>query len=169
MIEPTAITAEPERLSPARDERADSEMGAPPVIGATPGWSGWRWVWLALGVGLVAVLVVLFQFNPARHSFYPFCAFHRVTGWQCPGCGGLRAVHHLLHGDVVTAFRFNQVVVLAVPLLAGLAVRRWVRGPKPGKISHRAQARWAWVAVGALIVFWIVRNLPLEFFRLPGE
>lgn len=126
-------------------------------------------MWLGLAASVGAALVVLFWFNPAQHSFYPFCAFHRVTGWQCPGCGGLRSVHHLLHGDVLTAFRFNPVVVLAVPWLLWLGVRRWWRGPRPGGISARAQARWAWIALGVLVAFWIVRNLPLEFFRLPVE
>jgi hypothetical protein len=139
----------------------------PPVIAAPP--RAWRWIWLALGFALLVVLAVLFSFNPAHHSFYPFCAFHRVTGWQCPGCGGLRAVHHLLHGEVMTAFRFNQLVVLATPFAVWFAVRRWLRGPSAGKISLRAQSRWAWIALAVLVVFWIVRNLPLEIFRLPAE
>ena len=148
-------------------KRADPEIGAPPVLVA-PSLAG-RWIWLALGAALLAMLAVLFSFNPAHHSFYPFCAFHRVTGWQCPGCGGLRAVHHLLHGEVLTAFRFNQLVVLAAPIAAWFAVRRLTRGPGAGKIALRAQARWAWTALAVLVLFWIVRNLPLEFFRLPAE
>nr|AAS87345.1 hypothetical protein [uncultured Gammaproteobacteria bacterium] len=150
-------------------EPAPKVPAVPPIIGERAAWSGWRWVWLVSGVGLLVALGVLFWFNPAQHSFYPFCAFHRLTGWQCPGCGGLRAVHHLLHGEVVTAFRFNQLVVLALPCVAWFTVRRWLRGPQRGKYSHQAQARWAWFALGILIVFWIVRNLPLEFFRLPAE
>lgn len=159
MTEPTVVTTKP--------KRADPEVGAPPVLVAPPRVG--RWIWLALGFALLAVLAVLFSFNPAHHSFYPFCAFHRVTGWQCPGCGGLRAVHHLLHGEVVTAFRFNQLVVLAAPFAVWFAVRRWLRGPRLGENSLRAQARWAWIALAVLIVFWIVRNLPLEIFRLPAE
>jgi len=138
----------------------------PPVLAVRSCWR--RWGWLALAVALAAMLVVLFRFNPAQHSFYPFCAFYRVTGMQCPGCGGLRAVHHLLRGEVVTAFRFNQLVVLAAPCAVWFALRRVLRGPQPGKISHRTQARWAWIALAVLVVFWIVRNLPLEVFRLPA-
>ena len=167
MTEPTAIATEPERRSPAGQERADSEIGAPPVLAARR--PGWRRFWFALLVALLAALVVLFWFNPARHSFYPFCAFHRMTGLQCPGCGGLRAAHHLLHGEVVTAFRFNQLVVLAAPLAAWFGLRRLRCGPRAEKISHRAQARWAWAAFAVLVLFWIVRNLPLELFRLPSE
>ena len=169
MTEPTAIATEPERQPPARREPADPEIGAPPRLPEGAGGHWRRWVWLALGVALMALLVVLFWFNPARHSFYPFCAFHRMTGMQCPGCGGLRAAHHLLHGEVVTAFRFNQLVVLAAPFAVWFTLRRLLRGPRAGKLSHRAQARWAWLAFGVLVVFWVVRNLPLEMFRLPGE
>ena len=78
-------------------------------------------------------------------------------------------MHHLLRGEVVTAFRFNQIVVLAVPFAVWFALRRLVSGPRAGKVSMQAQARWAWAALAVLIVFWIVRNLPLEFFRLPAE
>lgn len=140
----------------------------PPVLGGSAGPRWRHWLWLTLSVVFLAALAVLFWFNPAQHSFYPFCTFYRVTGMQCPGCGGLRAAHHLLHGEVVTAFRFNQLVVLILPIAAWFALRRVLRGPRPGKISHRAQTRWAWGALAVLVVFWVVRNLPLEFFRLPG-
>lgn len=151
------------------NESAPQPNDVPPVLGGPVGWRGWRWVWLGLAVSVAAALVVLFWFNPAQHSFYPFCAFHRVTGWQCPGCGGLRAVHHLLHGEVLTAFRFNQVVVLAVPVALWWVVRRWGRRAQAGEFSARAQTRWAWGVLAVLILFWVVRNLPLEFFRLPPE
>jgi ribose/xylose/arabinose/galactoside ABC-type transport system permease subunit len=141
-------------------ERAGSEIGAPPVIEASTRFKKFRWLWIALGALAAVVLVVLFVFNPANHSFYPFCAFYRMSGLQCPGCGGLRAAHQLLHGDVVAAFRFNPLVVTAAPILAALALRRWWRGPgRP--ISYRAKALWAWFAFTVLVVFWIVRNLPV--------
>lgn len=144
-----------------------SETGVPPVIEGKG--SSWRWLW-ALPVVLVAVILgLLFSYNPAHHSFYPFCMFYRVTGWQCPGCGGLRATHHLLHGEVWTAFRFNPLVVLAVPLLLWWAVRRIKRGSAAKRFSARVQVRWGWMILAGLIVFWIVRNLPFEIFRLPSE
>ena len=146
-------------------ERADSEIGAPPIIGAA---SPKRyWLWLIPVVLLLVVFAVLFLFNPAQTSFYPLCVFHRMTGLQCPGCGGLRATHHLLHGDIVTAFRFNPLVVLALPLGAWLAWRRWRRVANAPTLSHRAIAVWAWFLFAVIVLFWIVRNLPLDFFKLP--
>lgn len=154
--------------SPPSNQHADPEIGVPPTITAAARARRWRWLWLTLAGLFVVLLAALFTFNPSRYSFYPFCAFHRVTGMQCPGCGGLRAAHHLLHGEVVTAFRYNQLVVVAVPGLAFFLAHRGWRGPRKEKVSHRAQARWAWLAFAALVVFWIVRNLPFEIFKLPA-
>ena len=125
-------------------------------------------LWLLLPLSLLPVLALLFVFNPAQNSFYPFCVFYKVTGLQCPGCGGLRAAHQLLHGHFITAFRFNPLVVGALPFLLLLLVRRWWRGPgEPA--SHRTMARWAWIAFAVLVGFWILRNLPIEFFNLPAN
>jgi hypothetical protein len=54
------------------------------------------------------------------------CLNHHLFGW-CPGCGSLRALARLFHGDVAGAVRFNANVLLTAPLLAGLAVVRLVR------------------------------------------
>jgi len=145
---------------------AETTQGVPPVIALKR--HRWRWLWWIGAPALAITLGLLFAYNPAHHSFYPFCTFHRVTGWQCPGCGGLRATHHLLHGDIVTAFRFNPLVVMALPIVAGFVLWRWqwARGGGPG---IRAQARWGWAILVVLLVFWVVRNLPLEIFRMPAQ
>ena len=138
------------------------------MIGATANKRRLLLLWLVPVALLLVAFAVLFQFNPSRNSFYPLCVFHRVTGLQCPGCGGLRATHHLLHGDFVTALRFNPLVVLALPVGAWFAVRRWCRGETAAKFSQRTVAVWAWVLFAVIVVFWIVRNLPLEIFKLPS-
>jgi len=163
MSEPTIIAAPAEHGSPSQPVPA----AIPPVIPKAGVSSAWRWGGAALAVALLAALVLLFAFNPSQHAFYPLCVFHRLTGLQCPGCGGLRAVHHLLHGEVITAFRFNQLFVLALPLAGWFTFRRLWRGSRPKPISPRVQARWAWGTLAVLIAFWILRTLPLEIFKLP--
>jgi hypothetical protein len=150
--------------SPPTLTPAGSETSSPPVIPSLPPWAKFRWAWIALGLVTVMIFGILFAFNPSEHSFYPLCTFYRLTGLQCPGCGGLRAVHHLLHGHIATAFRFNPLVVIALPVVVALALRRLLRGPGPSR-SHRVAARWTWAVFVLLMVFWIVRNLPLDLFR----
>ncbi len=160
MSEP-AVSSRPVDVSPDTD--------LPPILPKAHGSRWHRWVWLVLAIALLPVLILLFSFNPAHHGFYPMCVFYRVTGLQCPGCGGLRAAHHLLHGEIITAFRFNQLFVLALPVLAVIGVRRMIRGEIAKPIPPRTQARWAWISFVILLLFWIVRNLPLEVFKLPTE
>lgn len=122
-------------------------------------------VWLA-GLGAGGVLAVLFFLDPARHALYPACTFRRWTGWNCPGCGGLRATHQLLHGHVLEALRLNA---LAVALWLGVAA--WVLGrlwrwwrPAPPRLQP-VRPLWFWLALVALLVFGVARNLPFAPFR----
>jgi Protein of unknown function (DUF2752) len=102
----------------------------------------------------------LYLVDPARHEVYP-CLLRSTTGLQCPGCGGLRATHQLLHGHLAAAWSLNPLAVLLVPfyaLFAGHVGLGLVRGqgfrwaaPRPAVI---------WVGLGGIILFGILRNLP---------
>jgi hypothetical protein len=52
--------------------------------------------------------IVLFFFDPATTGLYPPCLFKTFLGVQCPGCGSLRAMHQLLHGNVAAAWALNN-------------------------------------------------------------
>lgn len=122
-----------------------------------------RWPVVA-GTLVAGGLALLFFLNPVEHAFYPQCLFHRVTGLNCPGCGGLRAVHQLLHGHFETAFRLNPLFVLALPIgiifFTGCIWRR-ARGKKKSLAIHLA---WVWIGVAVVIAFGIARNLPFAPF-----
>ena len=115
--------------------------------------------WLLLG-GL-AVVMVLFHFPPEEHRFYPRCLFHTVTGLQCPGCGGLRAAHHLLHGEIAAAFQLNPLLVGLSPVLAAVLLAYAVK-LATGRDWFRSIRRpgWLWLLVAAVVVFGVIRNLP---------
>jgi hypothetical protein len=108
---------------------------------------------------------VLSLFDPAKHSFYPFCAFHRLTGLNCPGCGGLRALHQLLHGHVAAAFRFNALVVLGVPPAARFGARRlWCLASGKAQPTFAVRPAWLWIGLAVIVAFGILRNLPFPAF-----
>lgn len=92
------------------------------------------------------------------------CPFKLATGLDCPGCGGTRALHSLLRGDLVAAIDHNVLAVLAFPLIVwGLfaTLTRAFGGPK---IRTLDPPHWLTaVAVVALVAFWVVRNLPGPF------
>ena len=109
------------------------------------------------GVGLG----LLFFFAPESYPFYPRCIFHELTGLNCPGCGGLRAAHRLLHGDLAGAFAFNPLLVLLSPVIGWFLLGWAVRGTTGRVWPNPFQRRlWIWVLLGVLVVFSVVRNLP---------
>ena len=110
---------------------------------------------------------VLFSFNPSAHGFYPVCLFHKLTGLNCPGCGGTRAAYQLLHGQLLLALRDNALFVLA---LAGLIVRgAWFAARKlrhrPASLAVSPKALWAFLVVA--VAFSVLRNLPAFSFLSP--
>ena len=121
-------------------------------------WNARSLTWtIAIGV-LGAALAVLFLFDPASVSIYPQCLFRRATGLDCPGCGGLRAAHQLLHGNVQAAFHLNPFFLLLAPVLLAVALRGlWLRRQKDRTDAVRPV--WIWIFCAALIVFGVLRNL----------
>ena len=67
---------------------------------------------------LLALAAVYFMFDPNTEGMFPKCGFFILTGWKCPGCGSQRALHALLHGDVITAFRLNMWIPVAIIYIA---------------------------------------------------
>lgn len=102
--------------------------------------------------------MVLAVRSPHVRGSYGFCP-SALLGMACPGCGGLRATHDLVHGDVASAWAHNPLVVLALPVLLALVVR-WC-----WDAAHR-QPPWSpptWLGVSSavvLLVFWAARNVP---------
>ena len=108
---------------------------------------------------LVAGAAVLYWFDPSQSRFYPSCLFHQATGLLCPGCGSLRAMHQLLHGNVGSAFRFNALLVLSLPFFAVVMARYALKKSK-GQVIPALSAKWIFICVGIAIGFGIWRNLP---------
>ena len=101
--------------------------------------------------------LILYFFAPDQYRFYPRCAFYALTGWQCPGCGGLRAAHHLLHGDFVGAWRLNPLLVGLLPLAPVLLV--WLAVKRKSWTSCALKPVWVWGLVAVAVGFAVVRNL----------
>ncbi len=119
-----------------------------------------RALWILGICATLASLVVLYFFPPSEHRFYPRCLLYSYTGWQCPSCGGLRATHQLLHGNVAAAFELNALYMITLPLwcywLAAVAARRF------GYVNLDAifKRPLFWVLFGiTAVMFGICRNL----------
>ncbi len=117
---------------------------------------------LAVGTAYTALA------DPYRAGFFPSCIFLATTGHWCPGCGGLRAVHELAHGDVAAALALNPLVVLLIVPAGVLLLASWLRiAWRGGTAPHIPM--WVAISIPAVLgLFWVVRNIPaLEPFLAP--
>lgn len=103
----------------------------------------------------VAGAWVLYTFPPATTPWYPQCTFRVLTGYDCPGCGITRALHHLLHGRVEEAFLLNPML-FAAAFVAACALPSLFRGERPGFLS---KPWFGWGSLTVLCGWWVVRNV----------
>ena len=126
---------------------------------AVPLWTAYALLAGASAAGLAAV----YLFDPREPGLYPVCPFFGLTGWHCPGCGTLRALHQLLHGNVAAAFGYNAYAMLALPAIAYSVAAGGLRAHKlPAPPPVFVPARWIWALLAAVLAFWLLRNLPWE-------
>ena len=127
----------------------------------------------------VAGVAYLGLTNPHEGSLIPPCLLLTATGLDCPLCGGSRAIHDLVRGNVGEAADHNLLVVLLLPLLVvGLLGWLWYSlrpsRPQPTSAAQADQARTrsgvlarllqpnSLIIVGVLILtaFTVLRNIP---------
>lgn len=111
-------------------------------------------------LGIVPMVVGIF--DPAKSTFFPVCPLYSLTGYACPGCGLTRGFHALFHGDIIGALDFNLLipmwalifgwVLISLTLLA-------IRGR--GLPMWPAYPRFLWTFMIVLLVFGVLRNVPV--------
>lgn len=118
----------------------------------------------ALGLNVVAILLHLPSWE---------CAFLRVTGLPCPGCGLTRACMLLLRGEVAASVKFHAFAPIFVLFIATMIMctllPRTVTGPFINKAeTWERQTGITIMILGGLILYWLARLFlfPTEFAQL---
>lgn len=126
-----------------------------------------RFAAIVLVLTAAGIAATVFFFNPAAHNFYPVCQFHRLTGLNCPGCGGTRALYALLHGNFFTALHDNALLVFGLAA-TGLRCAWFAVNQKRGRTSGEFfPAKFLWPLLAIVVVFTVLRNLPAFAFLSP--
>lgn len=120
-----------------------------------------------LGLGFAAGIFFVWQNPPTDDSYYPKCTLHQHTGLHCPGCGLTRSVWISLHGDFEQALAYNILAPILIPIL-GYGILRGIGSnlfPARATVEPKTSNRfWRWfpaVLAGLLVVFGILRNIPV--------
>ncbi len=124
----------------------------------------------ALTIGGLALATVALRLrDPHVGGSWGICPSAAVGIW-CPGCGGLRAVNDLTHGDLAGAASSNLLLVVVMPLVVALlalwAVSRW-RGRAMPRLQARAGSVVLLAGLGVVAAFTLARNLPVGAWLAP--
>ncbi|MCM1109338.1 MAG: DUF2752 domain-containing protein [Clostridium sp.] len=111
----------------------------------------------------LVVLALALLWLPGGERLYVVCPLHRLTGWDCPFCGGQRMMHHLLCGRVARAFACNPLLFLFLPVGALWLLRQCCPGlcrRHPRLAADRLfTPRAGWIYVALFLIWGLVRNL----------
>ena len=119
-------------------------------------------------IAVTGMCVFIFFNEPTQFSLFPPCMLHEMTGLHCPGCGGTRAMHALLHGRIAESFAKNPLLFVALPPL-GLFWAGWIMGrPVSKRLSSFCDTHRNRISIGiliAVVAFTVLRNLPWAPFN----
>lgn len=114
---------------------------------------------LGAAAGLLALWVV-YAHPPGESGFYPSCWWFTATGLYCPGCGGFRALHEILHGRIAAALSYNALLTIFSPPACAWFAWTLYRG-RPIRFDE-----WTGPALALAVLFAAARNIPVYPFLL---
>ncbi len=122
-----------------------------------------------LGLAVLFVLLRYYYLNDPEVSqegtVFAVCPFHYITGLHCPGCGSQRAIHDMLHLRLFEAIKHNLLIVLVSLVLFAKAYALWSKKYAPTYYYNLNEKSWfTYTIVFVVILFWILRNLPITPF-----
>jgi hypothetical protein len=115
---------------------------------------------------ILAAAALLFAFDPATTWWFPSCPIHALTGWLCPFCGSLRAVHALLRGAPLVALELNPLttvglVAALVALLHDTVCPAWPR--RATRFERLTRLCFSARGLAIIAAFGLLRNVAPKF------
>lgn len=112
-------------------------------------------------IALITVLVMIVKINGIGilHKMPP-CAFNKVTGLYCPGCGGTRATIALFRGQIIRSFRFHPFVLYGFVVGGWFMISQTIQRISKDRIKIRMHFRpvYLWIALAIVLINWLVKN-----------
>jgi hypothetical protein len=120
--------------------------------------------WIVLSIS--AVLIFLYKgLGLDLFALLPPCVFHAATGYDCPGCGGSRAVHALLSGHPVKSALYHPFFFYATCVGGWFMLSQTIERISRGKLKIAMSYRdvYLWIAVALIAANWMFK-LALKLF-----
>lgn len=127
-----------------------------------------RLIVISLSIIFPIIIIGLYYFyNESASGWSIQCTFYQVTGLQCPGCGGQRALHYLLHGNFATALRYNALFVIFIPFFIYLyiiLIKVYGLNQQIYIDNFLFSGKFGWSVLIVAVSFFILRNISCQPF-----
>lgn len=109
---------------------------------------------------IATAAALYFIFDPLTYEWFPKCAFYKMTGLECPACGSQRAIHAILHGNILEGLRTNPFILISIPygfclILIVLLKTPFTERMRAKLLNHKVVYLYCIIFIG----WWIIRNL----------
>ncbi len=108
----------------------------------------------------ITAAALLSAFDPGTTWWFPSCPFHALTGWLCPFCGSLRALHALLQGAPRTALALNPLAIVGLVLGLVALAHDAVRPARATQLERLTGLCFSCRGLALVVAFGVFRNLP---------
>lgn len=127
------------------------------------------WIGLCLPCVLIVSAMVYFMVaEKVTHGGMASCTFYQLFRIYCPGCGGTRAVIHLLHGRLLRSFLYHPLVLYTAVVYLWFMISHTIE-----KISHHRiriglhyRNGYLWIALAILVINIAVKDIALTAFHV---
>ncbi len=125
-----------------------------------------RWVLLSSYFFVAIGSTILYSFDPATSSeIYPPSLTRKLGGFYCAGCGTLRGLHQILHGNIKAAWALNPLIFIVLPYLIywliAISFQLWWHIKLPKIVWNQAKI----ISISLIIISYsIMRNINHEWF-----
>lgn len=107
---------------------------------------------IILGIFLIAG-IFFFTNEGLLRAIMPPCAFYKLTGFYCPGCGATRAVYALFQGDLLESLFYHPFIVYTVIVGGWFMISQTVQRVSLNKVQIGMHFRPIWAYIGIAIIF----------------
>lgn len=125
-----------------------------------------KWIGYTLSLSVLAGLAYAYILaaRSIPRLFLP-CGMKVFFHLYCPGCGGTRAVEHLIHFQFVESLQSNPLVLI----MAAISVYYWGKAlymliKNKGEAHYRINAGPFLAFLAIMLIFFVVRNILLVHF-----
>ena len=112
-----------------------------------------------ISAGILLTTITYYNINPTESYFVPKCVFKTITGYDCPSCGIQRALHAILHGEIISAIKLNPFLFLILPYLLAIVYTYISTSRLSQKIRQYTHHHITiYIYLCLYIAWWILRN-----------